>query len=165
MLSPSLPVPRSGSVRVIRRRRAVRRVGDFQKDFVAEPMEPRLLLASTPALPPIAGNWNLTFNDNFTSVNSSVWTNTYWWGGNAGTQATFDPSALSIGANGLSITATHQAKTAKNGVTNPYTSGVLTTGGLAGSKPPGYSFTYGYVETTTKIAPGQGMWSPIGRCI
>ena len=122
-----------------------------------EEMENRLLLSA----PPIAGNWNLSFNDNFTSINSNVWSNTYWWGGNTGTQATFDPSAVSVGANGVNMTATEIAKTGKNGVTNPYTSALLQTGGVQGSKTPGYSFTYGYVSATAKIAPGQGMWSAI----
>ena len=143
------------------RARAQRRLQMKYGSFVAEQMEARLLLASTPALPPIAGNWNLSFNDNFTTIDPSVWSTNYWWGGNTGTQATFDPSALSIGANGLSITATKQAKTGVNGVTNPYTSGLLTTGGVVGSKDPGFSFTYGYVEATTKVAPGQGMWSAL----
>jgi chitodextrinase len=120
-------------------------------------MERRLLLAG----PPIAGNWNLAFNDNFSYINSSVWTSSYWWGGNTGTQATFDPSALSIGANGLNVTATQQGLVGHNGVWEPYTSGVLTTGGLDGQKAPGFSFTYGYIEATSKIAPGQGMWSAI----
>ena len=124
-------------------------------------MEDRLLLASTPVAPSIPGNWNLAFNDNFSYLNTNTWATTYWWGGNAGTQATFDPSAISTGANGLSITATRQAKTATTGVTNPYTSGVLTSGGVDGSKAPGFSFTYGYIESTQKIAPGLGMWSAL----
>ena len=103
----------------------------------------------------------MAFNDNFTSIDPNVWQNTYWWGGNAGTQATFDPSALSVNSNGLAITATQQGRVATTGAYNPYTSGVLTTGGLQGKKNPGFSFTYGYVETTTKVAPGLGMWSAL----
>jgi beta-glucanase (GH16 family)/uncharacterized protein YccT (UPF0319 family) len=127
----------------------------------AEAMESRLLLASTPTPPNIPGNWALSFNDNFTSINSNVWSSTYWWGGNNGTQATFKPSALSVNSNGLNITATKVASTSSTGVTNPYTSGLLQSGGVVGGQAPGFSFTYGYVEATTKIAPGQGMWSAI----
>lgn len=128
-------------------------------------MESRLLCASTPTAPNIPGSWNLAFNDNFSSINSKVWSNTYEWGGTQGTQATFSPSALSTSSNGLSITAKNVPSTSSTGVTNPYTSGVLTTagttGGADGVKPPGFTFTYGYVQTTMEAAPGLGMWSAI----
>src|ERR1700678_1495911 len=132
----------------------VREHGRSRRPSVAtvEAMESRLLCASTPTAPNIPGSWNLAFNDNFSSINSKVWSNTYEWGGTQGTQATFSPSALSTSSNGLSITAKNVPSTSSPGVTNPYTSGVLTTagttGGADGVKPPGFTFTYGYVQTT-----------------
>jgi beta-glucanase (GH16 family) len=130
--------------------------------FAAEALEGRLLFASTPTPPNIAGNWALAFNDNFTSINPAVWSNTYWWGGTQGTQATFAPSQLSVNSSGLNITATQVASKSSTGVINPYTSGAIQTDGLPyQGKAPGFTFTYGYVETTMKAAPGLGMWSAI----
>jgi len=145
------------SQRVTGRRRPPRKF----RAFVVETMERRLLLAGTPTAPNIPGNWGLTFNDNFTSINSNVWANNYWWGTNSGTQTTFNPSALSINSNGLNITATQTPLKSNAGITNPYTSGLLSSGGVKGGQAPGFSFTYGYVETTSKVAPGQGMWSAL----
>jgi beta-glucanase (GH16 family) len=39
----------------------------------------------------------------------------------------------------------------------PYTSGFVVTGGTP-TKPPGFSFQYGYMETRAKFPPGKGMW-------
>jgi beta-glucanase (GH16 family) len=114
-----------------------------------------------PTPPPISGTWNLSFNDNFDTLNPSTWTDEYWWGGNAGTQATFDPNNVSVSNGTLSLTATHQSETSNTGVANPYTSGLISTGGIAGIQPLGFSFTYGYIEVRTRIAPGQGMWSAL----
>jgi beta-glucanase (GH16 family) len=112
------------------------------------------------APPTIAGNWGLTFDDEFNSLNTNVWTNgKYWWNGNAGTQATFEPNNVWVSDGVLSITAKRQATEANDGTSNPYSSGLLQTGGIQGITNPGFSFTYGYIETRAKIAPGQSMWS------
>ena len=120
-------------------------------------------LPVTPAsIPPIAGSWNLSFNENFDATpNPATWSNLYWWYGNAGTQATFDPNQISVANGTLNITAVNTPETALNGVTNPYTSGLLSTGGVKNFKQAGFTFTYGYVEARAKIAPGQGMWSAL----
>ena len=87
-----------------------------------------LASASTgPTAPPIAGNWSLSFDDEFNSLNNSTWSNDYWWNGNAGTQATFDPKQLSVSNGVLAQTAVASPETANNGVTNPYRSGLMTT--------------------------------------
>jgi beta-glucanase (GH16 family) len=115
--------------------------------------------ASSTPQPPIPGTWNMIFDDEFNTLNNNTWSNEYWWGGNAGTQATFDPKQLSVSNGILTQTAVEKSETASNGVTNPYTSGLMTTGGLQGVRPASFTFTYGYVETRAQIAPGQGMWS------
>lgn len=110
--------------------------------------------------PPVAGNWNQIFSDDFNTLNTTVWTNgKYWWDGNSGTQTTFDPKNAATSGGTLNLTANHVAETDTNHVSQPYNSGLLQTGGIQGVTSPGFSFTYGYVEIRTKIAPGQGMWS------
>lgn len=117
-------------------------------------------LQAPPPTPALAGQWNLTFNDNFNSIDPNTWTNgEYYWDGNAGTQATFVPSAATTSNGILSLTATRQATTANNGTTMPYSSGLLTTDGIQGETPVGFDFTYGYVETRAEMAPGYGTWS------
>ncbi len=119
-------------------------------------------LPGGPTQPPIAGSWYSVFNDNFDSLDTTVWTNgRYWWNGNNGTQATFDPGQVSVGNGVLNLTANKIAKTDTTGATKPYTSALLQSGGIAGVRSPGFSFKYGYVETRAKIAPGVGMWSAL----
>jgi len=111
--------------------------------------------------PPVRGSWNLIFDDEFNSLNSSTWATSYWWDTNGGTQATFNPSQVSVSNGTLSITAINHPSADSAGVNNPYTSGLLTTGGIQGIQAPSFSFTYGYVECRSQIAPGQGMWSAL----
>ena len=121
--------------------------------------------ASQQTAPPlplgVGGTWNVAFNENFNTVDPKIWSSRYWWNGNSGTNATFDPSAVSTSNGVLSITATKQSEAAVDGVVHPYTSGLLTTGGIQGVTPASFTFTYGYVECRSKIAPGQGMWSAL----
>ena len=105
------------------------------------------------------GNWHLNFNDGFDIVNTNTWTDQYWWAGNAGTQTTFNSSQIAAVNGVLNITASRQDATANNGVTNPYLSGMLSTGGVKNGKAAGFTFTYGYVESRSKMAGGQGMWN------
>ena len=111
--------------------------------------------------PPIAGNWNLIFNDDFNSINSTVWSNRYWWNGNNGTDATFLPSQISVSNGVLNITAVKGDTTATDGITRHYASGLLQSGGIQGVKPAGFTFQYGYVEASSKVAAGNSMWSAL----
>jgi beta-glucanase (GH16 family) len=116
----------------------------------------------SPTSPPAAGKWNTIFDDEFNTVNTNTWTNSvYWWNNNNGTQATFEPNNVSVTNGILSLTANQVPATSITGKSTPYTSGLLQTGGIAGVTQPGFSFTYGYVEARTKIAPGRGMWSAL----
>ena len=114
-----------------------------------------------PPVPLLPGSWNLKLNENFDAIDSNIWSNRYWWNGNAGTEATFSPSQVSASGGILNLTASRQNTVATTGVTNPYVSGLLTSGGIQGSKAPGFTFKYGYVETRSKMAPGLGMWSAL----
>ncbi|MDB5302490.1 MAG: hypothetical protein JWM97_39 [Phycisphaerales bacterium] len=105
--------------------------------------------------PPIAGNWNQIFADDFNSMPSSnTYVNTMWGTTHfAGELQNYDPSAVSVSNGILSLTATRQSS---GGM--PYTSGQIDTGGLAGVSKPGFSFTYGYAEASIKLPSGKGLW-------
>ncbi len=49
----------------------------------------------------------------------------------------------------------------KNGESDPYSSGLLQSGGIQGISSPGFSFTYGYVEARAMLAPGKSMSSTL----
>ncbi len=71
----------------------------------------------------------------------------------------YHPSAISTSNGNLLITATKTPRTsAFSGRTLPYTSGLLTTGGIDGESAPGFTFRYGYAEARIKVADGQGIW-------
>jgi len=120
-----------------------------------------LSVTTQPAPPSLPGTWNLIFDDEFNSLNTSTWATRDWWNSNAGTQATFEPAQVSVSNGALSVTAINQPSTDSAGVTNPYTSGMINTGGIQGIQAASFSFTYGYVECRSQIAPGQGMWSAL----
>ncbi len=109
----------------------------------------------------IPGTWTPALNENFDAIDPKLWTDHYWWDGNQGTQATFDPSAVSVKDGILSITATRKSSKSLAGTTNPYTSGLISTGGVKGSIAPGFTFKYGYIECRCKTAPGFSMWSAL----
>ena len=111
-------------------------------------------------IPLLPGNWALKLDENFNSVDSNLWSSQYWWNRAVGTETSFNPSQVATSNGILSITAQKQSNTV-NGVTYPYRSGLLSTGGIKGIKPAGFTFTYGYVETRSKIASGLGMWSAL----
>ncbi|MGE3821189.1 MAG: family 16 glycosylhydrolase, partial [Isosphaeraceae bacterium] len=126
-------------------------------------LSPSSSLAPSPPKsgPPSDGPWRLLFDENFDTLDPNLWVNRYWWNGNLGTQATFDPSGVSVSDGVLSLTARREARTSLDGVNTPYTSGLISTGGIEGVRSPGFAFRYGYVETRSKIAPGWGMWSAL----
>ncbi|MDB5357501.1 MAG: hypothetical protein JWN24_3954 [Phycisphaerales bacterium] len=105
--------------------------------------------------PPIAGNWNQIFADEFNTMpSSSTYVNTMWGATNfSGELENYSPSAVSVSNGILNLTATKQSS---GGM--PYTSGQIDTGGVAGVTPPGFSFTYGYIEASIKLPAGKGLW-------
>jgi beta-glucanase (GH16 family) len=111
---------------------------------------------TVPGQPPVAGTWAMKFDEEFNApISSQTWTQSIW--GTTlvpGDAEAYDPSAVSVSNGLLNITA---SKTPLNG--RAYTSGILTTGGIPGSKAPGFSFTYGYTEIRAKMAKGKGLWS------
>jgi beta-glucanase (GH16 family) len=102
----------------------------------------------------VAGSWNLIFDSEFTgtSLNTSQWS-TGWFGSgitkgaNSAETECMDPSQVSVGGGQLTLTDIAQSETCA-GVTQPNTSGMVTTDGK-------FSFTYGYMEARIWL-PGTG---------
>lgn len=114
--------------------------------------------------PPIAGNWQLKFADEFDgSALSSKWTDQFWWWdgdvGDNGELQVYHNSATTVSNGKLNISATKQSRISKfDDKTYPYTSGLITTGGSENGDAVGFDFTYGYVEARVKVPDGQGIW-------
>ena len=112
----------------------------------------------------VAGTWNLSFDSEFNSsaLDSSQWS-TGWFGSgitkgiNGAEIECMDPSQVSVANGELDLTSIQKSETC-GGVTQPYTSGMVTTNGH-------YSFTYGYAEAriwmpgTSSIAEWPAFWA------
>jgi beta-glucanase (GH16 family) len=130
---------------------------------------PDRLGRSAPTPPPIAGNWKLSLNDEFRTLDPTRWVQRFWWNGD-----TFWPTTelevykpANVAANGeLSLTARRQSgltnfmgsTSNSTGETFCCSSGLVSTGGIDKVAPVGYSFTYGYIEARIWIPSGQGIW-------
>jgi beta-glucanase (GH16 family) len=122
-----------------------------------------------PSPPPIAGNWTLSLNDEFTSLDTNRWGHRYWWNGD-----TFWPTSelevyrpANVTASGvLTLTAQRESELTNfvgatensNGETFCCSSGLVSSGGIKNVAPVGYSFTYGYVEARIWVPSGAGTW-------
>jgi beta-glucanase (GH16 family)/fibronectin type 3 domain-containing protein len=125
-----------------------------------EALEGRVLLSIT--APPIAGTWTEALNENFDSINPSIWTNSrFWWDGDSTFSGTYLPSQATISNGILSLTALNKPAVAVDGVTEPLTSGMINTGGIQGISTPGFAFTYGFIDVRMQCAPGSGIWSAL----
>ncbi len=113
-----------------------------------------LLASAAPSLP---GNWNLSFDEEFSApLNSSTWKDTIWGvTTNHGELQQYEPSGVSVANGKLSLTATKQ--TSPDGQ-HSYVSGLINTGPTVPGQPTGYSFKYGYAEASIKLVSGQGVW-------
>jgi beta-glucanase (GH16 family) len=125
--------------------------------------------ASEPTPPPIAGNWTLRLNDEFTTLDATRWVQRYWWNGD-----TFWPTnelevyrPANVTADGvLTLTARRErglvnfVGSTKNSVGERlcFSSGLVSSGGIKNIAPVGYSFTYGYVEARIWVPSGAGSW-------
>jgi beta-glucanase (GH16 family) len=111
-----------------------------------------------PTGPPVVGNWSQVFDEEFNApLSSARWTQSLWGSTViSGDAEAYDPSAVTVNNGILSITASKQPLNGRS-----YTSGIITTGGVAGETAPGFSFKYGYVEASMKIPTGKGFWSAL----
>ncbi|MGO9956541.1 MAG: family 16 glycosylhydrolase, partial [Solirubrobacteraceae bacterium] len=110
--------------------------------------------ASDPAPNGIAGNWSTIFDDEFggSALDTSNWS-TGWFGSgltdgaNTLEQDCYSPSEVSVSGGALTLSAIADSQTC-GGVTQPYTSGMITTDGK-------FQFTYGAFEARV-WTPGSG---------
>ena len=110
----------------------------------------------------VAGTWNLSFDSEFNSL-WGLYNNTGEFGSgitkgiNGAEIECMDPSQVSVANGELDLTSIQKSETC-GGVTQPYTSGMVTTNGH-------YSFTYGYAEAriwmpgTSSIAEWPAFWA------
>ena len=112
----------------------------------------------------IPGSWNLVFDSEFTgsSLDTSQWS-TGWFGSgitqgvNSLEEECMDPSQVVVSGGSLNLTAISKSETC-GGVTQPFTSGMVTTDGK-------FSFTYGFMEAkiwlpgTSSISDWPAFWA------
>jgi beta-glucanase (GH16 family) len=117
------------------------------------------LFLSVHADPPAGKSWVATFTDDFSgsALDTTVWNRAYRWGGAAGHTLSgngelewYADDAFELSGGTLRIRA-DKHDTTYNGVTYPYTSGVITS-------LSHFSQKYGYFEMRTKIPSGKGFW-------
>ena len=125
--------------------------------------------AATPPGPPVAGNWTLRLNDDFTSIDPARWGYKFWWNGDTfwpnhelqvykpGSCAS-DGTALKMTAAAASGLAGWNGQTANSdGEPYKYSSCFMSTGGTQ-TTPAGYLYTYGYAEARMWVSGGKGIW-------
>jgi beta-glucanase (GH16 family) len=92
-------------------------------------------------------SWNLTFQDDFSSLNTSVWSTSRFDNGqlaagfNTQEQECFDPAQTSVGGGEADLNLVADQETC-NGQSQPYAGSILTTS--LDNNP--FTFTYGYME-------------------
>ncbi len=113
--------------------------------------------------PPVAGNWQMSYQDEFNSNRlAPEWRTTQYWDETAtvygkGELQAYDASGVSVGNGQLHLTAR-----ADNQYGVPYVSGLVMTGGdKYHPTSRKFSFQYGYMEVRAKIPAGQGYWPAI----
>ena len=120
--------------------------------------------------PPIPGNWELVFNDEFggSSLDSDKWHTCFWWA-DADEYCTIETNnelELYTPWNVLVEDGLLKLRAQEEDLIWPfrnelfhYTSGMVMTGGRYMEIPPGFTFTYGYMESRMKVPSGNGFWS------
>ena len=107
---------------------------------------------------------SVVFEDNFNgaSLDTTKWTSRYPWPWHDGRSFTgeyewYDDRQVTVGDGVLNLKATRGPHKGTDGVTYPYMSGVVTTGGKQ-------TFTYGLIEARVKIPKMAGpAWSATGN--
>jgi hypothetical protein len=113
-----------------------------------------------------SGQWNLLFQDEFEDeiLDETVWHRCFWWASETCAIESQDPSGVyhpddAYVENGvLRLRAQEREMIGWNGQRYEYTSGLVITGGRKYEKPPGFIFTYGFVEARVRVPSGKGLW-------
>ena len=121
-------------------------------------------VAKTAPAPSPASTPTLLFEDDFAdpSLDESMWAACFWWATTTCSIETnhelqlYVKDDVLLEQNMLRLRAEHRQAKGWNGQTYRYTSGMVSTGGIASRTPPGFTFTYGYVEATVRVPAGQG---------
>lgn len=113
----------------------------------------------------VGGEWLLDFEDNFTELNTAIWTPLR--GFNSGTYNTpFNPTIedaayaadhVAVVNNELVLSATATPTLGTNGTTYPYTSGVV-------NSEKGYTFRYGFAESRIAVPSHKAWWPAFWMC-
>jgi beta-glucanase (GH16 family) len=129
-----------------------------------EAIEPRVLYAAAAAAlpavppPPLAGNWNLVFDEEFNGTSlGSPWTPHQYWS-NGPTQGEgleeSDPANVAVSDGALQLTVRID-----NAFGPAYTGGLVQTGGVATDPSVAtFGFLYGYAEASIQVPAGAGFW-------
>lgn len=113
----------------------------------------------------VGGSWRLVFHDEFARrLSTSTWDKCYWWAestctndGNSELELYDSPDVYT--ENGMLIMrARKRTMVGWDGRRWAYTSGMVSSGGKAETKAPGFNLTYGYLEARVKLPSGQGLW-------
>jgi beta-glucanase (GH16 family) len=124
---------------------------------------PRAAAASTTpsaADPPTApGTWHQVFHDDFTGnkLSAADWTTCYDWNDhgctNAGNheQQWYLPGQVAVADGTLALTADRRPTPGSDGVTHPWTSGMVSTGRDSWDGTPRHTFTYGWFAAALQV--------------
>jgi beta-glucanase (GH16 family) len=141
----------------------------------AQPTQaPTLAAVPSPAAPadrPLgqSGTWQLAFSDDFSGpgLDEMKWHTCFWWStttcsiqSNAEEQL-YNPDDVLVQDGMLRLRAQQRPMIGWNGDQYEFTSGMVSTGGRKYEKPPGFTFTYGYVEAQVRVPRGKGFWSTL----
>lgn len=112
--------------------------------------------------------WNLIFGDDFNNnhLDLNKWVTCYWWDNQGCTNKGnhelewYLPANIVFDQNTLLLEARKQSVVGSDGVTYPYTSGMVTTGRDTSNQkqPPKFAFQYGFAEIRAKVPSGKGLW-------
>ena len=113
----------------------------------------------------------LVFADEFrgSSLNHRKWTTCYWWnnGGctNVGNKEKqwYLPQNVRVSRGALHLVTRRKTVRGTDGVTYPYSSGMVTTGRARENHTlrPRFAFTYGRVAARMRAPSGRGLWSAL----
>ncbi|MCX4749930.1 glycoside hydrolase family 16 protein [Kitasatospora sp. NBC_01287] len=122
--------------------------------------------ATTDASPAAPGNWHQVFGDDFNgrSLDHARWATCYDWNNNGCTngsnheQEWYQPSQVTVGGGSATLTAQRHTTQGTDGVSHPWTSGMITTGRDSWFAQPRETFTYGYFAAALRIPAQAGMF-------
>ena len=112
------------------------------------------------------GWWKPVFSDEFSgrSLDEKRWHTCFWWATTLCTIKSndelelYDAKNVSVSGGALHLQAQKDEVVDANGVVHAYTSGMVTTGGRRGARPPSFVFTYGYAAARVRVPKGRGLW-------